>query len=647
MCHQGVNVLSSLNDNQSIDSEKNLNLEERALEFINQGKLKEAENIYRGLINKGTNSHFVYSNLAIILGMKGKNKEMIRLLERSIEIEPNYPQAYNNLGVVLQKESQLDSAIDLFEKAIKLQPDYSDAYINLGYSLQLKGQFKKAIRTYQVVLQLDPKNIKAYNNLGIINEHQKKYEIAISYYKKALLVDPISSEVFANLGNSYLRSGNLDDAIASYKKSIEINANNSSTFNNLATSFKKKGLFKKALIEYKHALNLNPRSINANFNIAILLAELDDLDSAVSFYKACLQLNPKHVEAYTNLGIIYQDQGSHELAIENYQNALKIEPQNSKTRWNLAIAQLLGGNYIEGWKNYDWRLKNRNSCKLHSSPKRKPILENIFNSNEELLVISEQGLGDTIQYMRYIPYLRNQGIKVSFSAQAKLHNLIRSSGIDCDPLTPDEADLMIDRRWIPLLTVPKVLGVTPSNPITNCPYINTSAGLVRKWKNLLSYENKFIVGINWQGSFKMEQESYKGRSIPLESFSSLLTNNDIVFLSLQKGYGSEQLIDCSFNNQFVSCQKQIDEIWDFSENAAIMANCNLIITCDTSVAHLAGGMGAKVWLLLKDVPFWTWGLYGDKTFWYPSMRLFRQQKKYDWNGLMEKVAIELNLELAK
>ena len=141
------------------------------------------------------------------------------------------------------------------------------------------------------------------------------------------------------------------------------------------------------------------------------------------------------------------------------------------------------------------------------------------------------------------------------------------------------------------------------------------------------------------------EDHYKGRSIPLEEFSMLAINNKINMLSLQKGFGSEQLDHCSFKNKFVQCQQQIDSTWDFLENAAIIENCDLIITCDTSIAHLAGGMGKKVWLLLKDIPFWTWGLERENTFWYPSMKLFRQKERHNWKEVMERVSSTIKKEI--
>jgi len=246
--------------------------------------------------------------------------------------------------------------------------------------------------------------------------------------------------------------------------------------------------------------------------------------------------------------------------------------------------------------------------------------------------------------MRYVSYLKNEGIEVSFCAQKKLHSLIKASSIDSNPISPEKVNQMSGENWIPLLSLPRVLNINPSNPIVSAPYIFSTDELKMKWKNLLSKEKRPIIGINWQGNQKMER-TYQGRSIPLETFSEILGQNDISILSLQKGFGSEQFDQCSFKNNFVNCQHQVDSTWDFLENAAIIDNCDLIITCDTSIAHLAGGMGKKVWLLLKDIPFWTWGLKGESTFWYPSMKLFRQKERHNWNELMKRVSTTLREEI--
>ena len=218
------------------------------------------------------------------------------------------------------------------------------------------------------------------------------------------------------------------------------------------------------------------------------------------------------------------------------------------------------------------------------------------------------------------------------------HTLIQASDIDSSPLTPEQADQVSEGQWLPLLSVPRLLEVSPSNPIVTEPYIKTTEEFNTKWAEILGGEERPVVGINWQGNPNVEKAELRGRSLALETFAPIASKIKTSFVSLQKGFGSEQLATCSFKHRFVNCQEQINQTWDFLETAAIIANCDLIITSDTSVAHLAGGMGKNTWLLLTKNPEWRWGIEGDKTFWYPSMRLFRQKERGNWNEVIEQVA---------
>ena len=244
--------------------------------------------------------------------------------------------------------------------------------------------------------------------------------------------------------------------------------------------------------------------------------------------------------------------------------------------------------------------------------------------------------------MRYAQVLRQKGAKISLCAEPKLHSLIQASGIDPSPLTPQQANQVSEGHWMPLLSVPRHLKVSPENPIATEPYIKTTEEFTLKWADILKEENKPIIGINWQGNPKTEKGGLQGRSIALETFAPIANTCQISLLSLQKGFGSEQMETCSFNDRFVSCQDQINETWDFLETAAIIENCDLVITSDTSVAHLAGGMGKTTWLLLHKIPDWRWGLHGNTTFWYPSMRLFRQKERGNWNEVIERVTEALH-----
>ena len=199
-------------------------------------------------------------------------------------------------------------------------------------------------------------------------------------------------------------------------------------------------------------------------------------------------------------------------------------------------------------------------------------------------------------------------------------------------------------QWLPLVSLLQHLKLRPGKPLTNKPYLKAPKERVLFWKQKLSSESRPIIGINWQGNPQAEDTNLRGRSLPLEAFAPIVAATDARFLSLQKGFGSEQLTDCGFRDRFVSCQEEVGEIWDFVENAAIIKSCDLIITVDTSIAHLAGGLGHPTWLLLHRYPDWRWGMEGTTTSWYPSMRLFRQRERRNWPEVMDRVASTLKAQ---
>ena len=433
--------------------------------------------------------------------------------------------------------------------------------------------------------------------------------------------------------------GKLQEAEAIYRDLIAAGTRNHAVYGNLAAICGMQGRFDELVELLKKTLLLKPNYPEAHNNLGTALQEQGDLDAAIASYNTALQLKPNYPEAHNNLGSALKEQGNLDAAIASYNTALQLKPNYPDAHWNSSLTMLLCGDYKNGWEKYEWRTKKKkNVSKPHAQPQcslwdgLKP------DPSSQFLLVSEQGLGDTLQFMRYAIALKNQGSSISICAQPKLHKLIQASGIDASPLTPQQANKVNAGQWIPLLSVPRHLEVSPENPIITEPYIKTTDEHAVKWKDIISAEQRPIIGINWQGNPKTEKTGLRGRSLSLEAFAPITTNSHIALLSLQKGFGSEQLETCPFKDRFVSCQPQVNETWDFLETAAIIANCDLIITSDTSVAHLAGGMGKTTWLLLHKVPDWRWGLEGDTTFWYPSMRLFRQRQRGNWDEVLQRVA---------
>jgi Tfp pilus assembly protein PilF len=459
---------------------------------------------------------------------------------------------------------------------------------------------------------------------------------------KAKTNQPIKREDINNLSKQALnlaRQGRLEEAELVYRRLIDADPSSDVFHGNLGAILKMQGKLEEASRHTNKALELNPGNPDAHNNAGIIHKDLGRIEASISAHERAIELKPGFPEAYLNLGNSLQEAGNLASAIAAFGKAIALKPGYLEASWNLSQAMLLMGNYPNGWELYDCRAIKANEP-IHpiAIPSCPAWSRDLKSCRYKLLVVSEQGLGDTLQFMRYVIALRKHGFQVSLCAQPKLHSLIQNSEIDPSPLTPDQAREVTDGQWMPLLSVPRCLEVSPENPIITKPYIKTTDELVGKWKGILSAEQRPIIGINWQGNPSHEKRNCIGRSLPLETFAAIATKTNATLLSLQKGFGSEQLETCSFRDRFVRSQNQVNDTWDFLETAAIIANCELVITSDTSVAHLAGGMGKTTWLLLKKVPEWRWGLEGDTTFWYPSMRLFRQRERGNWNEVMERVA---------
>ena len=656
--------------------------EQHALDQLRHGHLEEAEVLYRTLIEEGVISHTTFYNLAVICGIQGRKQEMIPLLRKAIAINPNNPEAYNNLGIALKDKGDLQAAIDSYRQALAIKPHSPQAYFNLGNALKEQGNLQAAIDAYRQALvissnspqvyfnlgnalkeqgslqaaidayrqalAINPNLLKVYGNLGNALKSQGDFQAAIDTYHQALVINPDSPEIYNNLGNALKEQGDLQDAINSYRQAIDIKPDYAQAYTNLGTALTEQGNLQAAIDAYRQALAINPSHPAAYNNLGLVLHEDGDVQAAIDIFRKALVINPNHPEVYYNLGNILKDQGDLQAAIDAYRRALVISPGYSSAHWNLSLAQLLSGDYESGWKGYEWRFLVKDNPQPHAHPQVERWTGSNLAPGESLILVSEQGLGDTLHFMRYVLHLNNIGISTTLCAQTKLHDLIRVSEITTVIYSPEQANQLTTGKWLPLLSLPGYLQVRPDYPIVDTPYIKAPEQQVDHWRQKLAAEQRPIIGINWSGTWRPapSRKTEDWRSLPLEAFAPIVEKTTVTLLSLQKGDDSEQLADSSFRRRFVGCQEDVDQTWDFVETAAIIANCDLIITCDTVVAHLAAGMGRPTWLLLVKTPEWRWGMEGESSFWYPSMRLFRQREQGNWTEVMERVATALAVLLS-
>lgn len=619
-------------------------MEEEALSLAKQGKYKEAEDIYKDLVKSGTRNYINYERLAAILGIKNSWQELLDIMNFAIKLKPDAPNAHLYIGIAYQEQGETTKAITHYKNAIMLNPNNDEAHIKLASAYRAKGDTTAAITHLKTALELNSNNSDIHYCLGNILLEQGDIDNAIKSFYRALAVQPNLPGACNNLAVALIKQGDLNAAICHFNQALKLRPNYPDALYNLGNAYYKQGNLNSAIKFLSEALAQQPNYPEAQNDLGLALLEQGWLDAAIESLNKALTIQPNYPEAHYNLGLAYYRNGELDAAIQSYYKALELRPNYHEVNWDLSLALLHQGSFELGWKYYEWRFmqcQNAPPVALNVQPKCQRWQGERLMKDEKLLLVSEQGLGDTLQFMRYALHLKTQGNKILLSAPYSLHRLIQVSGIDPNPLSPEQANKITEGKWIPLLSVPRLLEINHENPIITSPYIFTSDNLMAKWRKILSQERHPIIGINFQGNPTTEIRNLKGRSLPLEAFAPITKNLNASLLSLQKGFGSEQLNNCSFRHHFVSCQELVNETWDFLETAAIIANCDLVITSDTCVAHLAGGMGKKTWLLLKKEADWRWGMKGDASFWYPSMRLFRQWERGNWITLLEVVADEL------
>ncbi|MEB3254764.1 MAG: tetratricopeptide repeat protein, partial [Synechococcaceae cyanobacterium] len=438
-----------------------------------------------------------------------------------------------------------------------------------------------------------------------------------------------------------IERGELETAERICRERIAAGAEEARLFSQLAGLCGRSGRWQELRQWVARALALDPDDARAHSHLGVAQRQAGDLDAAGASFRRALAIRPDDARTRSNLGTVLQEQGELAAAHACYSQAIRDRPGFAEAHTNRGMLLLLQGQYHQGWQDYEWRHQIPHAgWGLLARPRGHRWDGNApLAAGEELLLVAEQGLGDTLQFARYVLPLRERGLAVRLCAQPPLHGLLRSSGLEPAPLSPAQAEDW-PGPWLPLLSLPALLGVSAEDPILSAPYLQVEPERIARWRALLESSPGPRIALAWQGNPAAEQTTLRGRSLPLESFAAFARRSEARFVSLQKGFGAEQLASCSFRDRFVAAQEQIEQTWDFLDAAAILACCDLVLSSDTALAHLAGGLGCPTWLLLPHQPEWRWGLEGDSSPWYPSLRLWRQGTPGDWDGLLERVGEE-------
>ena len=508
--------------------------------------------------------------------------------------------------------------------------------INQLINLYNEGQLAAVVEQANILTAQYPKAFIIWNILGAANRSLGRTADAAYAFKRVIDLNPTYADGLNNMGNALKDQGKLEEAIAFYNKALSFKPDHADAYNNMGVALKNQGKLDEAIASYNEALSLKPDYAEVFNNMGVALKDQGSLDQAIASLEKAPSLRPDYTEAYNNIGNALKNQGKLDEAIASYNKALSLKPDYAEAYDNMGLAHLCKGSLEEGFNFCEWRLRKK---KRTATPARAKFIwtRDKILKGSQFFVYEEQGLGDIIQFCRYLPLLEQKGAIVNFKVTPKLHALLQTmkSKVHLTASFPNENEIDIEA---PLMSLPHLFNTELETIPSAKSYLAADPDKVSKWSNRLS-KDRYKIGICWQGS---KTNIDVGRSFPLSHFRGISKLSDVELISLHKGDGEDQIRDVDFD--VTTFRADFDDGEDaFVDTAAVMINCDLIITSDTAIAHLAGALGCQTWVALKHIPDWRWMLDRSDSPWYPTMTLFRQKTPGDWACVFD--AINKNLRI--
>ncbi|MDR3449642.1 MAG: tetratricopeptide repeat protein [Alphaproteobacteria bacterium] len=610
-----------------------------------RGQLDAAEKAYRKLLRvEAVNS----DGLRLLGGLylqSGQWAKAVECLEKAVRVLPGDAETLANLGLALRGTGRVEEAIARYKQALAAQPGYKTALHNLGSLYHDAGRLPEALQVYGEALRLGPEDPAAHYSYANSLYMSGRVPEAIARYEHALQLRPDYLEAMVNLGMAQSRAGRgdkskpwLHKAVEWFRKALEKDPANTVALNNLGNALRELGRAEEAVGSYREALRVRPDYIEAAVNLATSLRDLGRLDEAIESCEAALRARPESHDAHINLGTFMQEAMRHEAALAHFEAALVERPLSLDAKWNKALSLLALGQYEEGWALHEIGLGVAHMRGDYPSPEKRWRGESF--AGKRLLLWCEQGLGDSLQFVRYAEMCKARGGTVILLCPRPLRQLLSHCPfIDAVPESVEETDYDLHA---PLMSLPFVFGTRLENIPTATPYLFAGEEALAKWAPRFEGAKGFKVGLVWAGNPRENQINAhmidRRRSMSLEMLLPLFDVPGVQFYSLQMGAGVAQIAACGLGERIIDI---MDDVKNFDDTAAIVEQLDLVISVDTSVVHLAGGLGKPVWVLSRFDACWRWLGNRPDSPWYPSARVFGQPKPGDWAGVAADVRAAL------
>ncbi len=555
-------------------------------------------------------------------------------LERALALQAGCSDTLFHLAKAWEALSHLPNAEEHLRAAIRVSPSHTEALLQLGILLEESQRFKEALAFYQALLASQPDHFIALCNSANCLQHLEQFDEALSYYEKALTISPDHAVALSNLGVVYHKLERFDKAILCFEKGIRSNPQSAELFLNAGVSILKSRQPTKALTHFEKAISLRSGYLEAHLNKAIALEEFQRYPEACESLTQAISASPQAALAYATRAYFFAKQNRLTEAIADLEKAICLQPEDVPTHVLLAVVSLLSGDYARGWQESEWRWKRKENAPVQRNLPGKLWLGTESLEGKTLFVHFEQGLGDSIQFCRLLSLLQGKAGKVVFEVQGSLLPLLadlpgtHQTIAHGDPIPPYDF-------FCPLMSLPLAFRIDLSNLPAPQSYLHACPHLLRTWQQRLGPKKRPRVGLAWSGNPQHPDDA--NRSASLQSLLPWLPA-ELEWIVIQKEIRPE---DQAFLQNWEGVRLFPEELTNFSQTAALLSCLDLVLTVDTSLAHLGGALGIPTWIMVPFFPDWRWLLHRTDSPWYPSVRLYRQLAFGDWKSLFEPLQRDL------
>ncbi|WP_345811278.1 tetratricopeptide repeat protein [Paraburkholderia sp. PREW-6R] len=607
---------------------------DRAFAAHRDGRLDDAERGYRATLDGNPVHVDALHLLGVLRHQQGQHAEAADLVRRAVKLRPEDAALQLNLGNALRALGKIDDAIEQFRNALTIAPSFPMAHYNLGNAYAALGRHEDAADAFERSVRLQPNDASSHNNLGNARHALGRHAEAIASFRRALELRPGHAGALNNMGMSLNALDRPDEAIACFQAALAAQPRFVAAHFNLGNTFDATGRHAEAVASFQAALALQPNLPPAIFGLGNALAASGRHAQALPYLERAVGLDPQFALAWLSLGNAHQALGAHTAAIRAFDQALRLRPDLASAHMNRALTWLALRDFARGLPEYEWRLQTIAQPVIQTLPRwhGEPI------EQRTLLVHAEQGFGDTLQFVRFVPIAAQRAARVVLEVQPQLLPLLAPAAQSWRvTLIAQGAPRPAADLHCPLVSLPLVLGTSVDTIPARTPYLSVPPAYGRKWRGSLGGQAKRKIGVAWSGRIQQNET----RSMPLAALDPLFAIEGIDWIVLQPALSADERAALDAHPRAASIHRFDSRIGDFADTAAIIERLDAVVSIDTSIAHLAGALRKPLWLMLPFAADWRWFTVDARSPWYPGATLVRQRQPGGWNDVVETVVQEV------